>query len=321
MRLVIGLFISFLIIDNLNCFSQYNYFNSQSNWSANKHEVIFGLGATQFTGDLGGTPNIGKDYSLRDINLRSTGFAGMVGFRFRFQPWIATTTSVSLFQLKGDDKLSSNIIRNSRNLNFKSNTLEVQQRLEYIFYSLEQVGGRYNIPVRNQPKGKNQQYYIFSGIGIMSINPKGFYNGEWHKLRPLKTEGQGLEGGVDPYNNYTITIPFGLGLRVGINRFWRIGFEATYVKTFSDYIDDVSGVYYDPANLESSLAAHFSNPSIQNTNWFVAGQQRGDSKQKDAYYHLNIVFSRNITYENFRFRVKHRKIFTSKKNKLRRFNG
>lgn len=321
MRFVISLLFLYLLILNLNCSAQYNYFNSQSNWSANKHELIMGFGATQFTGDLGGTPNVGKDYSLRDINLKSTGYAGLIGFRIRFHPWFATTTSVSLFQLKGDDKLSSNVVRNSRNLNFKSNTLEVQQRLEYIFYSLERVGGRYNIPVRNQPKGKNQQYYIFGGIGIININPMGLYNGEWYKLRPLKTEGQGLDEGAKPYKNYTLTIPFGLGFRVGINRFWRIGFEASYVKTFSDYIDDVSGIYYDPNNLESSLAAHFSNPSNQNTDWFVAGQQRGDSKQKDAYYHLNIVLSRNITYENLRFRVKHRKIFTTNKNKLRRFNG
>ena len=320
MRLIIIILLS-LLFHGVNCSAQYNYFNSQSNWSANKQEAIFGFGATQFTGDLGGSPNIGKDYSIRDINLKSTGFAGMIGFRMRFHPFFATTTTVSFFQLKGDDQLSSNLIRNSRNLNFKSNTLEVQQRLEYIFYSVERVGARYNVSVRQQPKGQNQQYYVFSGVGIMNINPKGLYNGQWYKLRPLRTEGQGLAGGADPYKTYTVTIPFGVGLRFGINRFWRIGLEASYVKTFSDYIDDVSGIYYDPNNLQSSLAVHFANPANQNANWFVPGQQRGDSKQNDAYYHINVVLSRNITYENFRFRLKHRKIFTTNKNKLRRFNG
>jgi hypothetical protein len=61
--------------------------------------------------------------------------------------------------------------------------LEVQQRLEYIFYSVERVGARYNLSVRQQPKGQNQQYYVFSGVGIMNINPKGLYNGQWYKLR------------------------------------------------------------------------------------------------------------------------------------------
>ena len=114
-------------------YSQHSSFNSQDNWSLNKRELQFGLGGTQFTGDLGGTPDIGTDYSLRDINLEATGFAAWIGYRQRFHPLFATTTSICLFGLKGDDALSSNIIRNTRNLNFRSTTFEIQQRLECIF--------------------------------------------------------------------------------------------------------------------------------------------------------------------------------------------
>jgi hypothetical protein len=78
---------------------------------------------------------------------------------------------------------------------------------------------------------------------------------------------------------------------------WSIGIEASYVKTFSDYIDDVHGVYYDPSNLSSSAAQHLSNPAQVNSAWFNPGSKRGDS-QNDSYYYLNFVVSKNITYKD-----------------------
>jgi hypothetical protein len=67
-------------------FSQISNFNSQRNWSRNKKEIMFGLGATSFLGDLGGANQIGTDYSLKDIDFPSTGYGGMLGVRYRFQP-------------------------------------------------------------------------------------------------------------------------------------------------------------------------------------------------------------------------------------------
>jgi hypothetical protein len=102
---------------------------------------------------------------------------------------------------------------------------------------------------------------------------------------------------------------------------WRLGLEATYVKTFSDYIDDVSGVYYDKSKFQSGLAAHFSNPAKQNLDWFRPGDQRGDPTHKDAYYHLNIILTRNITYKEFNLNVKRKGRSFSQGKKLRRFRG
>ena len=131
-------------------------------------------------------------------------------------------------------------------------------------------------------------------------------------LLPLSTEGQGLDGGPGKVLGLTATVPFGIGARMGLGKMWRIGIEATYVKTFSDYIDDVHGTYYDPAILAAQIgpeAAFLSNPATQNTTWFGAGQQRGD-KQNDAYFYLNIVAARNITYKNY-----------AKRNKMNRWSG
>ncbi len=285
-----------------SAYAQHTNFNTQRNWSLNKKEIMFGIGATQFLGDLGGRDQIGKDYSLVDLDLPSTSIGGMIGYRYRFHPYFATTTSFNIGLLKGDDALTNEIIRESRNLHFRSIIIELHQRFEIIILANEKFGARYNLAGHGKRmREKNTQFYIFGGIGISYFNPKARYQGKWVALRPLSTEGQGLDGGPAKVSPVTATIPLGVGFRVGLNRMWRIGIEATYVKTFSDYIDDVHGEYYDANILATQVgpeAAYLSNPSNQNTTWFGTGQQRGD-EQNDAYFYLNLTVYRNITYKDY----------------------
>jgi len=293
-------FILFSIFSLTFLSAQHINFNSQKNWSLNKKELIFGLGATQFNGDLGGGATAGIDYSMKDIDWPSTGINAMIGFRYRFHPSFATTTKLSYFTLKGDDKFSEESIRNARNLNFKTGVFELQQRIEWIAFSVEKFSPTYTLPGKAKGKNKNQQYYLFTGLGAAYFNPKAEYNGKWYELRKLRTEGQ-----AKPYSPITMTIPMGLGLRFGLGTSWRFGIEASYVKTFSDYIDDVSTVYADPNSFSDPVASVLSNPSDLSVtvgngfNWFGAGYQRGDSKQKDAFYQLNFVITRNITYKDY----------------------
>lgn len=285
-------FLSLIILPAV-AMSQHANFNSQRNWSLHKKELQIGLGATQFNGDLGGASGIGKHYSMRDIDWESTGFAGWLGYRQRFHPYFATTSSICFFNLKGNDAYSQEPIRNARNLQFKSMCIEVQQRLEFIFLANEKFGSTFNLPGNYSKKNHSQQYYIFGGIGLLYFNPKAQYtDGSWVALRPLKTEGQSKA-----YSPLTLTMPLGLGFRYGVSRMWRVGVELAYVKTFSDYIDDVSTVYADPTSFTNPQAAYFSNPS-NNPNFFT-GQQRGNNKQKDAYYHLNLIVTKNLTYKDY----------------------
>lgn len=299
--IILPLLFTFILLIVEGSFAQHTNFNTQKNWSLNKKEILFGLGATQFLGDLGGKDQIGTDYSLKDIDWASTSFGGMVGFRYRFKPHWATTTTVNVGMLKGDDALTNEIIRNSRNLHFRTIIVELAQRIEWIILAKEQFGARYRMSGKKFMRERNDQLYVFGGIGINYFNPKANYNGEWIALRPLGTEGQGLEGAPRKPLPFTATIPFGIGGRIGLNRMWRIGIEASYIKTFSDYIDDVGQTYYDPAAIGAAYgqtAAYLSNPSTNNTTWFVPGSQRGD-KQKDAYFYLNVVVTRNITYKDY----------------------
>jgi hypothetical protein len=237
---------------------------------------------------------VGRDYSLKDIDIQATGFAGWLGYRQRFHPYFATTTSLCVFQLKGNDKWSEEPTRHIRSLNFQSLCFEVQQRIEFIFAANEKFGSMFNLPGNYSKKSRSQQYYVFAGIGMLYFNPKSEYiDGRMVALRPLKTEGQ-----TAMYNPLTLTIPTGFGFRIGVSRMWRVGMELAYVKTFSDYIDDVSTTYANPSLLSSPEAVYFSNPVAGNPS-FNPGEKRGDSDHKDAYYHMNLIVTRNLTYKDY----------------------
>jgi hypothetical protein len=278
--------------------AQHTNFNTQRNWSLNKKELVFGFGATQFTGDLGGRDRIGTDFSLVDLDLPSTGFGGVIGYRYRFHPYWATTTNLHVSMIRGNDAFTNELIRESRNLSFRSMVIELSQRIECIIFANEKFGQRYSLPGHSGARNHNEQVYIFTGIGINYFNPKAKYQGSWVALDPLNTEGQGMTGGAKETLPISATIPIGIGFRFGVGRMWRFGIEATYVKTFTDYMDDVSTNYYDPNLLGSPAAQYLSNPAIDNTAWFAPGQQRGQA-QKDAYYYLNIVVQKNITYKDY----------------------
>jgi hypothetical protein len=283
-------------------FSQLSNFNSPKNWKKNVHELVLNVGTTAFLGELGGRDMVGTDYSLADLDLPSTSLNIGFSYRFRFHPYFATSSIVSIGQIKGDDALTLDPVRNARNLNFKSIIISAYQRIECLVYFRELFGHKYNFKNLKGKKNRNEQVYLFSGFGITYFNPQGNYNGTWTSLRPLRTEGQGFPDRPDEYLPITAIVPFGLGFRVGIDRMWRIGMEFTYFKTFTDYMDDVSTTGFDTDLLADKYgpeAAFLSNPAKteEHKAWFGNGQQRGDAKQKDAYFFANVIVVRNITYK------------------------
>ncbi|PKR80837.1 hypothetical protein CW751_08705 [Brumimicrobium salinarum] len=272
-------------------------FNSSKNWSMNKHEIFFAVGPSQFLGDLGGLNREGTQKSIVDLDWSSTRIGGGLGYRFRFHPRWATSTQLYFALVNGADSNTDEIIRRSRNLSFRSPILELSQRIEFIILANEKRGARYGLGKGMRTKA--DMLYIFTGISGFYYNPQTKINGSWTNLRPLKTEGQGLPNGADEYGNLSLAIPFGIGFKIAIGEFWRIGMEVSYNKTFTDYIDDVSTEYYDPAILASEVgqdAVYAANPAIENHSWFTEGMQRGNDQDKDAYLFANIVLTRNITY-------------------------
>jgi hypothetical protein len=292
----------FLFACLTDVYSQTTNFNSTKNWRRNKKELVLNIGPTGFLGELGGKDVVGNNYSLADLDLKSTTMNVGFSFRYRFKPFFATSSIIDIGQVKGDDKLTLEPARNARNLNFKSTLLTVYQRLEFLFYFKESFGHKYNFKGVSGKKNHNEQIYLFGGVGLCYFNPMGNYNGQWVKLKPLHTEGQGFPNRPKEYSLVTPIIPVGIGFRMGIDRMWRVGLELTYFKTFSDYIDDVSTTGFDTDLLQEkygAAAAYLSNPARteEKKAWFSNGQQRGNPKYKDAFVYANVIIVRNITYK------------------------
>ncbi len=285
---------SFLSISSV--ISQSN-FNTQRNWSMSKKEISIGFGGTNFLGDLGGANQIGTDYSIKDWDFPSVSLGGSIAYRYRWHPYYSTSTVLNIGMVRGNDANTEEFARNNRNLHFRSPIINLSQRFELIILANEKVGRRYNIPGLKGFKDKNDQIYLFTGAGVMYYNPKANYQGSWVALQPLSTGGQGLPGGPEDYSRVTATIPFGVGMRFGINRMWRVGLEFTYVKTFSDYIDDVSGTYYDRDILLTQYGQesyYLSNPGLNPFLHTDDGALRGD-KERDAIFYANLTIIRNLT--------------------------
>jgi len=267
-------------------------FMSSNAWKKQRNEIYIGIGASNFLGDLGGQDNIGKDFSYSDLELALTRPSLTLGYRYRALKFLAFRADFNYMRVYGSDELTKEPVRNNRNLSFRSPITEISALIE-VTSQITTIGNRYHIKktLKRRYKSSNQYVYGFIGIGAFLFNPQALYNGSWVDLQPLSTEGQGLPGGPKQYRKVSTCIPFGLGYRLSISRKLTIGLEYNFRKTFTDYIDDVSGVYYDKNLLlqyKGPVAVALSDPSkgdipgATSPNADGTGAQRGDI-QRDSY--------------------------------------
>jgi len=260
-----------------------------------RYEIFYGLGATNFLGELGGADQEGTNF-VRDLEFSMTRPLFSLGIRYRITETVSTKTMLSYGWLRGDDKLTNERFRHYRNLAFRSPIAEFSNQFEYSIIR-EKQGHRYNLRRVRGLKGFKTNTYFFAGFGVIYFNPKNKYNGKWYALQPLGTEGQGLVPTRQKYSRISMCIPYGIGFKYGLNRRLNIGLEFGARKTFTDYIDDVSTTYFDNQMIREAkgdVAAYLADPSDHTyPNQTAAYQQRGDAKDKDSYMFLIL----NLTYK------------------------
>ncbi len=274
-------------------------------WKKYKRELFVTVGTSNFLGDLGGQKGKGKDYSPADLNFSQSRTAFGVGARYKLKRSVNISAKFNYLNVSGNDAKTDNPVRNNRNLNFKSNIYEIALRGEVGYQSTKRGSSRYGVR-RNYGRMKNitHNLYAFAGFGAFYFNPKGrTADGNWIALRPLHTEGQGLDGGPKQYSNFSWNFMIGAYYKVTINKIWSVGIEFCYRKTFTDYIDDVGSRYYDRAALEAAYGpttVQMADPSkgrldpqseyynATAPNGDGTGAQRGDS-QKDTYISLEVT--------------------------------
>lgn len=281
------------------------------------------LGAMNYFGDIVPEPD------FTSLRFKSTRPNIGISYTYRYFPRISVRSSLHWGRIIGDDAKSASINetenegRFRRNLSFRNDIKELS------------VVGIVDLFENRQTYRRRPDFvpYGFVGIAVMHHNPKAYYeNGShpglsadqdiptgWYELQPLGTEGQQLEGG-DPYKRVQVAIPFGLGVRYKLDRYWDLSFEVGWRKTFTDYLDDVSTGYVNKSDLlgssnaspnrkasailsDRSAEAGFENQNISDPNPGVPykrlsgygtpeNQVRGHRTDKDWY----IVSGVNINY-------------------------
>ena len=293
-RFLLILWISGLFAQSLS--AQYNSRSRRyQTWKMFRHQVGINFGLTGFLGDLGGANAIGSD-GIKDLNFSQTRITASIEYRYFLKRILAVRGAFLFGFLSGDDATTEEPFRRNRNLHFRATIFELSGMLEF-FLMREEV-----MRSRLYSGGFSMDIYVFLGAGLMYFNPQAQYEGQWINLQPLGTEGQGIELQPDPYNRFTAVIPVGIGLAKNFKQYWSVGIEASYRKTFTDYIDDVSTNYFNNDKIREAygdVAAYLADPSLGYIidsegnkipiNATGEGMQRGDPNDLDAYLTLVVT--------------------------------
>lgn len=269
-------------------------------WKKTRKEILFGVGGANLLGDLGGADQIGT-HLMKDLEISMTRPVIAGGYRYKLSPTMAVKGFGGWARLSGNDLLTAEPARNNRNLSFRTNIITASAQFEYSVIE-EKVKSRYSRRSKKFPLN----IYFFGGFGFFYFNPQGqYYDGKWYKLKPLHTEGQGLPGSeAKDYSLVQFCVPLGVGFKYPINREWSIGLEYSITKTFTDYIDDVSTVYYDNDAIRAAygdVAAYFADPSTTPTREAPIkggtnpGEKRGETTYNDAFMFAWLNVSYKIT--------------------------
>lgn len=263
--------------------------------------VSLQLNAMNYFGD------IVPEADFTSLRLKSTRPNIGVTYAHRFTPRISVRGGLAWGRITGDDQKSAspneadNLPRFQRNLSFRN---DIKELSVVATFDLFENRGTYL-------KRPDFSPYAFAGVAVFAHNPKAELNGSFIALQPLGTEGQyasnrtnSIDGEAypDPYSKIQIAIPFGLGVKYKLDKNWDLGFEIGWRKTFTDYLDDVSTDYANPADLTEPNAQVMANRSIGGAH--LPGEQRGDTTDKDWYIvsglNLNYILPTNIKSPKFR---------------------
>lgn len=238
--------------------------NAQKGWQL---EVMPGLAV--YRGDL----------SQGSFSFKSVGPGAVVDLKYDFGDMLALRAGLGWGVLEGDDKDNKKESVRSRNLSFKSNIIEFGLTAEVTFLD---------------PETYAVNPYLLTGVGLFHFDPYAYdKNNKKTRLQPLSTEGQGFPEYPDR-KKYALTqafIPFGGGLKINVKGKYAISFEGGVRFLFTDYLDDVSSTYINPAILLQRKGQEAVDLAFRQTPRPNEGERRGNSESNDFYFMGGFKFS------------------------------
>ena len=248
---------------------------------AQENEFGFWAGTSVFLGDLNPT-----------VSFKNARWATGAFYRYNFNNRMAVRAQMNYgFLDAADSRIKRFPYLQARNLNFKSQLVELAATFEINFFKYSLIKSR---------DTKQWTPYIFMGGSLFYYNPYTQLDGVKYKLESVGTEGQKTANRPTKnrgYDQYAFAIPYGIGVKVALNNNWAINVEASSRITFTDYIDDVSGVYAEPEDINYFVNGVNVGPALADrstANIGIPGKQRGTSKDKDRFMFVGIGLTYTI---------------------------
>lgn len=228
--------------------------------------------------ELGGWMGVSNYFGDLNTNFRvnRVHLAGGAGARYNFNDRLALRAGVNYGKISAYDSDSRNIYELRRNLSFHSFVADVTTQFEFNF-----------LPYVHGHRDYYFTPYVFAGPAFFFFNPKTELNGETYNLREFGTEGQ-FRG--EEYRTSQGAINYGMGIKLDLSYRWSINAELNARRIFTDYLDDVSGVYADARDIRAQrgqIAVDLADRSIE-PQIGQEGRQRGNGKKNDAYVMLGV---------------------------------
>lgn len=197
--------------------------------------------------------------------------AGGATARYNFGDRLGVRLGLGVGALSATDSDSKNTFERARNLDFRTHLVDGFAVFEFNF-----------LPYIHGHKDFFATPYVYAGPGIYFFNPKTDLEGVTYELVEMGTEGQ-FRG--EEYNTMQGSLVYGMGIKVDLNYRWSLNFDLNSRILFTDYLDDVSGVYADirdiraqRGDIAASLADRSGEPPLG-----LPGRQRGNGKSNDFY--------------------------------------
>jgi hypothetical protein len=227
-----------------------------------------------------GTSTYVGDLSEQKFNGNFHAMLGILA-RYNFNPNFSAKASLTKGTIASDDADSKFQDVRMRNLNFRSDILELA------------VMGEWNLIPFAIREEKAASPYLFLGLAGYYFNPQAQWKGEWINLHGMHTENQ-------DYNRFQVAVPFGLGFKFNMSYKVNFGLEFGARRTFTDYLDDVSRKYPDVVALSQHdpIAGMLSYRTPEITGMYnenPIGQLRGDPANDDWYFFIGGTITVNLT--------------------------
>jgi hypothetical protein len=252
----------------------------------------FVLGGSNYLGEIGGKYDPRASLLDADIITTSPTFGGFL--RYAANDRVRISGEVNYIHIRQADKNAEDPARQARNLNFRNRMVEFGFRTDFTIFNIADRSTNRNF---TKPGKLFVKGYVFTGAYGVLHNPQAQItydpNNEWEDRW---------------YGKLIAAIPMGLGIEFGMGYGWVLGFEGSWRSTFTDYLDDISGMYANPDYLSplaeaissqsnDAVIAAIGDPSsgsVQNHQFSDGGTYRGNPETNDSYGTVQVTLARVI---------------------------